>query len=414
MPRSHLTDAALKRIKPPSKREKVQQVDHFDARYPGLAFRVSYGDTRSWVFVYRYQGKQRRKTLGKYPALGLAEARDKWREARAKLDKGEDPAAEAVAAQGPNGFKDVMERWLALDQAGNRTKGEAERILRKHFLPVFEQQRIGDVTTHQIIDIIDGIADRGTVTAARRCHTRLQRLFSWAVERRIIGVSPMLGLSKPGAEVERERVLTDDELRRVWAAAQLIGWPIGSAVQLLILTCARRDEIGALRWQEISEGHIHLVGARTKKAHYDIPLSTAARALIDTLPRVKGSPLVFTTTGTTPISGWSRAKRNLDLAMGIIADPDTLGFDPDKLWRIHDLRRTAATWMQASGVQLQVVEAVLGHTAGSRAGVVGIYQRHTYAAEKREAIEMWGAHVAALVRDVVPTAAGRALLEVAA
>jgi hypothetical protein len=116
MPRSHLTPAALKRIKPPSKGEKVQQVDHFDTSYPGLAFRISYGNTRSWVFVYRYQGKQRRKTLGKYPALGLAEAREKWREARAKLDKGEDPAAEAVAAQGSDGFKDVMERWLALDR----------------------------------------------------------------------------------------------------------------------------------------------------------------------------------------------------------------------------------------------------------------------------------------------------------
>jgi integrase len=113
--------------------------------------------------------------------------------------------------------------------------------------------------------------------------------------------------------------------------------------------------------------------------------------LIDAIPRLAGSPFVFTTTGNTPISGWSRAKKNIDKIMGA-------QLDDSKPWRIHDLRRTAATGMERLGIKQQVVEALLGHIAGSKAGVTGIYQRHTYEQEKREAIEKWAEHIASLVR----------------
>ena len=393
MPRSHLTVAALNRIKPPSKGGK-SQVDHFDTRCPGLTLRVSYGGSSTWAFAYRCGGKQRRLKLGTYPALGLAEAREAWRAARAKLDKGEDPAAATMAARNADGFEAVVEDWLKRDQADNLTVAEVERIMRKHVLPEWGHLRIAAITRRQVAELIDDIADRGTPTSALRCYARLNRLFRWAVGRGIIETSPMLYLPKPAEEVKRKRVLTDDELRRVWVAAQQIGWPIGSAIQLLILTCARRDQIGALRWQEVTAAHIRL-GDRTKNDEdQDIPLSAAARDLIADIPRMAGSPFVFTTTGTTPISGWSRAKRNIDKAINAHTELDG--------WRIHDLRRTGATWMQANGIELQVVEAVLGHTAGSRAGVVGIYQRHTYAQEKRAAIELWGEHVASLVRGAAP------------
>jgi integrase len=217
----------------------------------------------------------------------------------------------------------------------------------------------------------------------------------------------MQDMPRPRAEIRRKRVLKDDELRCLWGAASKIGWPMGSAIQLLVLTCARRDEIGSLRWTEIDAGRnqILLKGVdgsqtgdsddltRTKNGEdHIIPLSAMARELLDAVPRLTGSPFVFSTTAATPISGWSKLKARIDKMMRAELGDE---FEP---WRLHDLRRTAATGLERLGVSLQVTEALLGHTAGSKGGIAGIYQLHNYAEEKRAAIEKWGRHVATLVR----------------
>jgi integrase len=143
-----------------------------------------------------------------------------------------------------------------------------------------------------------------------------------------------------------------------------------------------------LRWSEInSEYGISLKGPRTKNGiEHDIPLSKVAAAIVSELPRIGDSEFVFTTTEKTPLSGWSVAKKQLDRLA------------PVAPWRLHDLRRTCATGLQRLGVPLHVTEAILGHVSGSRAGIVGICQRHHYRDEKREALEKWGAHVQLLVR----------------
>jgi integrase len=388
MSRRPLTAAAVGRLKPPD----AGQVDHFDAGYPGLALRISYGGRRSWVYFYRWQGRQRRLTLGPWPALGLAEAREGWREARKKLANGEEPTAAATVAA--DRFADVVADWLKRDQAGNRSFIEVKRILEKEATPILGRLRIAEIGRRQILDLIDAIADRGAATLARRCHAHLHRLFRWSVGRGLITSNPMADLPKPGAEVRRKRVLTSEELALLWQAALRIGWPMGSAIQLLLLTAARRDEIGDLRWAELNRtgDAIRLQGERTKNGEpHTIPLSSAAQSLINALPRVAESEFVFTTTGTTPISGWSRVKTNIDKFMlthsGECRESMAESFVAP--WRIHDLRRTVATGMERLGIRLQVVEALLGHTAGSRAGVVGIYQQHTYDDEKREAVERW-------------------------
>jgi integrase len=402
MARRHLTAAAVNRIRPPA----AGQVDHFDAGYPGLALRISYGGSRSWVYFYRWGGKQRRLTLGSWPAVELAQAREAWREARNRLAKGLEPIAKPdIAAD--DSFASVVEDWLKRDQAENRSHQEVKRILDKEVLPSWGQLRISEIGRRQALDLIDAIADRGAVTLARRCHAHLHRLFRWSIGRGIIDANPMADLPKPGAEVRRKRVLTDDELTLAWHGAEQIGWPIGSAIQLLILTAARREEVGALQWREIdrTRNEIRFEGDRTKNGEpHTIPLSAAAQKLIEGLPRVAGSPFVFTTTGTTSVSGWSRAKENLDALMveGAQEIARERGEDVDEVgiasWRLHDLRRTVATGMERLGIRLQVVEALLGHITGSRAGVVGIYQRHTYDEEKREAVKKWAEHVASLAR----------------
>ena len=181
-------------------------------------------------------------------------------------------------------------------------------------------------------------------------------------------------------------MLTEDELVKVWRSAEKLGWPYGAAFRMLILTSARREEIGQLRWSEIVGDTINLEGARTKNGEpHIIPVSTPALTLLDQSPRIADSDFVFTISGKSPLARWSGPKADLD---------DLAQIAP---WRTHDLRRTTATGLQKLGVALQVTEAVLGHTAGSRTGVVGIYQRHDYATEKRAALEAWGAHVMALV-----------------
>ena len=192
--------------------------------------------------------------------------------------------------------------------------------------------------------------------------------------------------------VKRDRVLSDAELAAVWKAADTLGWPFGPALHLLILTAARREEIGALRWSEIVADKIELTGDRTKNSEpHTIPLSLPAIEIVKHLPHVAESAFVFTTTGKTPVSGWSKAKTLLDRAVADVAGPPL----PD--WRFHDFRRTVATGMQRLGVALQVVESVLGHVSGSRAGIVGVYQRHTFDDETKAALEAWARHVENIV-----------------
>jgi integrase len=392
LPKRALTDATVRRLKAPTD----GQIDVFDQGYPGLALRLSHGGRRTFVYFYRHGGKLRRMSLGTFPAISLSEAREAWRGAREDVAKGRDPAIDLKRPRAATDFKNVADEWLRRDQAKNRSRHTVERILNKDVVPAWGHRNIGDIGRRDCLDLIDGIVDRGAVSMARQVHAHLHRLFRWCVGRGIIEANPMADLPKPGEATKRERVLTDDELKSVWKAAKEVGWPFGSVVQLLVLTGARRSEVAQLRWPEIDGATIELTGARTKNGEpHSIPLSKPALAIIGGLPKIANSDLVFTTNGKSPISGWSKAKSELDEKL-IDAKQEVAP------WVLHDLRRTAATGLQRLGISLQVIEAVLGHVSGSRAGIVGTYQRHSFAAEKAAALEAWGAHVMALVEGRKP------------
>jgi integrase len=379
-----LTDAAVKRLKPPAK----GQIDLFDQGYPGLALRISYGGGKTFVYFYKIGGRLRRMSLGRYPSTSLSEAREAWRKARQDAQKGRDPSTARKRETGATDFRRVFDEWLKRDQGENRTVDAVRRLIEKDAMSSWQHRQVSDLDRRDVLDVIDAVVDRGSPVTARRLHAHLHRCFRWCVGRGIIEANPMADLPKPGSESKRERVLTDDEVVAVWKGAVKLGWPFGDAIRLLMLTGARRDEIGALRWKEIGQDKvITLEGARTKNGQpHTIPLSAPAVAILGDVFRVTGSEFLFTTTGKSSVSGWSKAKRQLD---------DGLGELPP--WRIHDLRRTVATGLQKLGVSLQVIEAVLGHVSGSRAGVVGTYQRHSFDAEKRAALEAWGARVIGLV-----------------
>lgn len=382
MPKRALTEAAVQRLKPPTK----GQIDIFDSGFPGLALRISYGGRRSWVFFYRFGGKLRRMTLGTYPALTLAEARQAWRDARTEAQRGGDPSRARKIDRPATDFKNVAAQWILRDQAKNKSHAIVARLIDVNVLPAWEHRQIADIGPRDVVEVIDTIVDRGAPVTARRVHAHLHRLFRWAKSRHIIASNPVADLEKPGEETPRQRALTDDELLTVWRAAETVGWPFGHAVRLLILTGCRREEIGQLRWTEIEGDAIRLGAGRTKSGvEHIVPLSITARAIIESLPKVSGCEFVFTVDGKKPISGWPRAKQRLDKVAAI---------EP---WRIHDLRRTTATGLQKLKVPLAVTEAVLGHISGARSGIVGVYQTHDYADEKRTALGAWGARVMALV-----------------
>ena len=334
--------------------------------------------------AYRFGDKQRRVSLGIWPAMQLAEARAAWRTIREQVAKGVDPAE--VADDTKDEFGTVAADWLKRDQADNRCHSDVVRLLNRDVLPHWQHKPITEITRRDALELIDRVADRGAPVMARRLHAHLHRLFEWAVGRGIVEANPMHRLPKVGSETPRDRVLSDRELKLVWDAGGEMGWPFGCAYRLLILTGAREGEIGGLRWSEITHGIIRLEGDRTKNGlPHTIPLSAPSLALINDLHRIGDSDLVFTTTGRTQISGWSKAKTQLDRLA------------PIPHWRVHDFRRTVATGMQKLGIAERVIEACLGHSTTSRNGLLRVYQVHGFDAEKREALDLWGAHVMKLV-----------------
>lgn len=393
MPKRTLTDAAIRRLKAPAK----GQLDVFDQGYPGLCLRLSYGGTRTWMFFTRVGGRLVRHRLGTYPAMGVAAARDAWRKVREDVQSGKglpSPARKRNSTEGGaslsrDAIESVIADWLKRDQSGNASFDEVKRIMMRDVLPTWRGRLITSLGRRDVIELLDAIVDEGKIAKARNVHAHLHRLFAWSVGRGIISANPMAELDKPGQAVERDRVLSDAEVATLWRAALALGWPFGPIVHLLLLTACRRAEIGGLRWDEIDADStcLRLPAARTKNFEPRIvPLTPLAWRILMGGPRIADSPFVFTTTGDTPVSGWSKAKLMLDRECRF-----------NDAWRLHDLRRTAATGLEALGIPLAVTEAVLGHVSGSKAGIVGVYQRHRYEREKREALARWSDHVLSLV-----------------
>jgi integrase len=381
--KKHITEAFIERIRPP----KSGLVEVFDLGYPGLALRVGHGGAKSFRLYFRADAKLEAKRLGRWPDISLAAARDEWRKTREAVAKGEAPQQRKSNAML---FEIVVEEWLKRDMAERNTASSLRQVTRMvdgDLLPAWRGRPIDAITKKDCIALLDAVADRGARVKANRVHAALSRLFKWAAGREIISASPMNGLERPSKENARERTLTDQELAKVWHGASKLP-VLGDVVKLLALTGMRREEATQLRWSEIDGATITLDASRCKNgtAHI-VPLSKPAQALLAGLPRIAGSEYVFTLNGRKPITGWSRAKHMLDESCGV------------NDWRLHDLRRTMATGCQKLGVTLQTVEAILGHTSGSRAGVIGVYQRHDFAAEKASAMEKWGNHVMKLVKE---------------
>jgi integrase len=385
---ARLTIRALETTKPGPVRREIP-----DSFLPGLYFVVQQSGARSWAVRYRHHSVSRKHTLGGFPKIDLKAARALGGKALRAAAEGHDPGREKILARTAkvDSVDRIVEEFLDRHvRRSNRPRPaqETERLLRQHVLPRWRARMMHEITRRDVLDVLDRVVDGGAPIAANRVFAAVRKLFNWCVARDIIAASPCAGVKPPTAERARERVLSDDELRLVWAAADKLSGTFGPLVKLLALTGQRRDEIARMRWEEIKDRVLVLPGERTKNGQpHEVPLSTAALAVLQRISRVEGSPYVFTTNGgASPASGYSKNKRRLDALLPADMTP----------WRLHDLRRTCASGMARLGINLPVIEKCLNHASGSFAGIVGVYQRHSFADEKRQALEAWGKHVDSL------------------
>jgi integrase len=280
----------------------------------------------------------------------------------------------------------LLEQWekLHLAEKRDRYAAEAVRAIRHAFVKHLHAPA-ADLGRAAVVRVLDTLAKDGKPAMASRTAAYSRACYHWAVKRGSLASNPFQDLPL-AAVAKRERVLTDDELRAVWEATFGAG-PFNAIVRTLILTGQRREEVAGMARSEVasdlSSWTIPASRAKTGAAHV-VPLSAQAQAVLRAAPRLAESDLVFPGQRGA-FSGFSKAKAALDKVSGV------------KDWRLHDLRRTMATGLQRLGVRLEVTEAVLNHVAGSRAGIVGVYQRHTWADEKRATLNAWGERVAAIV-----------------
>jgi integrase len=365
----------------------------FDDDVPGFGLRVRVGGSATWIFQYRQGTKQRRISLGSASAISAQNARERASQLHARVRLGEDPAGQKIEsrARAVETFGSVVRPFLLYKKAAlkPRTYVEVERHLLVNAKRLHGLQ-IDAIDRRTVAALLAELANRKSPTVANHVRASLSAFFSWSMRQGLADNNSVIGTGRAVANSSRDRVLTNDELHSIWAA--LGNDHYGDIVRLLALTGQRRDEIGSLRWQEVDfdKAVIALPAERTKnhKPH-DIPLSPAAVSIIKNQPRLAGRESVFGT-GANGYSGWSKSKEALDARIagnGAIAD-----------WRLHDLRRTVSTRMHDDlGIPPHIVEAVLNHISGHRAGVAGTYNRATYSKEKAVALARWAKHLLSIV-----------------
>lgn len=410
MEKRRLANADLKAIKPPPPGGRLEIRD---TSCDGLRLRVTPDGRKSWSVVYRVagagqmsgsgkrkKGKPRRVTLGTME-VKYNDARKQALEIMEMASQGVDfgeQRKEQAAGRSSRSVEALIDRFI--DEYAKRKGREdlARNWLEKPELEAWHGKDLADIARSDIHLLLDKVALGRGRAAVIEMRKHLSKLFHWAVDRELIASNPITRLDRDEVYVERERVLSMDELRRVWEAAGELGYPFGPMYRLLILTGQRRAEIAELErgWlREVKldkedEETVPAVGIpaskhKSRRGH-TFYLSPPAEAIIAALPDLGGKFLLSSTAGKTPVSGYSKAKARIDKVLAEKAERDEL--EPLDHWTPHDIRRSVATSMSEMGIPGEHIEHVLGH---SMEKLRRTYNKHTYASEVREAMLRWGA-----------------------
>lgn len=421
-----LTVRGIEALKPdPKKRREVADGGS------GLYVVVQPSGRKGFAVRYRNQyGKTRKLTLKlqwpadeKARAGVLTKAREMAREALLAIAEGRDPAAEKAERreQTPEtveaAFAEYLQRYAMKQQ---KSWAETQRTFERDIIPEkkgrdvvsWRGRELSSITKRDVILLLDSIVDRPAPVLANRVHGHLRRFFSWCVERDMLKTSPMTGIKPPTQERARDRVLTKDETFAFWRATRRGHAPFDWIFRIMLLTGARESEVAGMAWAEVDleSATWTLPAARSKNGRENVvPLPGEAVAILQQAwkqrcQKLKPGPLVFPSRDSEerPPSGFSKAKARLDRRMlrTLKALARKRGGDPEEVvlppWRLHDLRRTAASGMAELGIAVHVVERLLNHVSGTFRGVVSVYQKYDYAREKREAVEAWERHLLSL------------------
>jgi integrase len=440
-----LTDAAVRKFKPGKQRREI-----LDALSKGLYLIIEPTGTKTWALRFRrpngifaklhlgpvdFSGIEAKGVPVRGTPLTLSGARALAAEVhrQRKQDRDRDVVADYVAerrrqravsvANLSNTFgaaaKDFVEqyaakkirRWHEIARLLGFDPNNELAIISGGLAARWADKPIAQIDRHDIYGVIDETRQRGapglerrsdgpTESRARAMLSCLSKLFGWLAQHRRIESNPCAGIHRPETPKDRDRVLSSAEIIAFWNACDQVGEPFSQALKLLLLTGCRLNEVAGMRRDELSEdGTWTIPGERTKNHRtHVVPLPPLARDILASIKPIAGG-LMFTTTGGTPISGWSKTKQRLDAAMKTAP------------WRLHDLRRTFVTGLAELGIRPDVIELTVNHVSGLRGGIAGVYNRSELLPDRRGALERWASHIEGIVSgkaaDVITLAAGK-------
>jgi integrase len=376
-----ITDSAVAALKVPARKSEIIA---FDDSLPGFGVRIRRGGSKRFVYQYKVNGTNRRIT---FKEANVKRARAAAQILAAKVTLGTDPALEKEAAHNAAGdtFERCLDRYLARPQGKRRerTLQEIHRHLKRNLQPL-HRLHIKNIDRRRVADELLRITAENGAVQANRTRASLSAFLNWCIGEGYVDVNVAEQTNK-NDEVARSRVLSDAELKKVWDALPEQG-DYRDLIRLLILTGARLREIANLSWPEVDldNATITLPPSRTKNhREHVIPLSEPALAILK--GRVRGDRELVFGTGAHGFGGFSKRKRELDERAKLKA-----------AWVVHDIRRSVATGL-AKLVQPHIVECVLGHVGGFKAGIASTYNLHAYEDEKRDVLNLWGRNIMVLV-----------------
>ena len=370
-----LTDLAVKNLA-----VETGQRTFFDDTIKGFGVRVS-PRSKTFVLVIHRGNRNKWETLGKYPVVSLAKAREEARNRLSAVQLGIRPEMPVMT------FEAAYALFLAPYKVKNRDKTvyEMERLVKRHLMPKFARVPLSDISTHDLASTIDKLLS--TPAECNALFTAARTIFRWIAKRRLVPISPISGLDMPIRPISRDRVLSDGELGAVLRQAIAEASTFGCIVEILIRTGQRVKQISNLRAEWI-DGHARTITwpKEAMKANRDhtIPYAGTVAKILTRQPK---TGFVFPARGReTPFNGFSKSKDAFDEKLA--------GVEP---YTLHDLRRSVASGWQRIGVPIEVTEAMLAHRSGTFRGIVSVYQRHNYLPEIRAAVHKWEEYLQALL-----------------
>lgn len=388
MGKSRLTAKAIESFAAPDKRKDI-----YDGEVPVLVLRLLPSGTKSWSFTYRIRGRAKRLSLGVYPGVTLKLARERARDARAEIQRGNDPVEDKKQSERERelyNFEVCATDFVAKYCRPNlRSWKNIESVLERFAIKERGHLPANEIRRRDVVELLDKVAIN---TPGQSNHLRayLSRLFKWLIEREVVSAKPVIGVTRRHKTIPRNRILSDDEIVALWKVTEDLGGTFGSCIRLLLTTGVRLKEASKLTWAELDGDFALLEASRMKGGRdFKVPLSFLAKDVIRSTPKL--GEFVFTTNGRSPISGWSKTKVKIDAMLEAELE------EPVADWRIHDLRRTVVSGMAMLGVRSEVIKHVLGHAANANDVTAVHYLWHNYDKEALEAAEKWAKHIESLV-----------------